>query len=136
MSITAEIHSLESRLMQALDHEDAATFGDCWTEDAALNVKMFDGSGFALRGRAAIVESCKGFFTGKPSSLRHLVGAVWVDEISATTAQARFYSQYINVGATPGLAGFGEYRDEVVRCSDGRWRISRRVHDFLTPLAH
>jgi hypothetical protein len=30
----------------------------------------------------------------------------------------------------------GEYHDDLVRGVDGRWRVARRRHRFLTPLAH
>jgi hypothetical protein len=39
-------------------------------------------------------------------------------------------------GEASSLAGMGEYHDDLVRGVDGRWRVARRRHRFLTPLAH
>jgi len=136
MSVDAEVASVLSKLFQTLDHEDAEGFADCWSEDVQFQMQTFDGAINKASGRTAIVAMCESFWTGKPSMLRHAVGAVWVEPIGVDRVCARFYCQYFNVGATPSLAGMGEYRDELVRCEDGRWRVAVREHVFLTPLAH
>ncbi len=136
MSVHAEIASLESRLMQALDNEDRETFTDCWTADVDFEAVLFDGTVMKAGTREKLVELSTAHWTGRPSSLRHLVAAVWVEPVSVDEAKARFYCEYLNVGATPSLSGMGEYQDIVRRGNDGRWRVAIRRHLFLTPLNH
>ncbi len=136
MSVEAEVASVLSKLFQTLDNDDAAAFADCWCEDVQFQMTTHDGVVSKFSGRQAIISSCESFWTGKPSSLRHVVGAVWVEALGPNRVRARFYCQYFNVGATQSLAGMGEYRDELIRGNDGRWRVATREHLFLTPLIH
>jgi uncharacterized protein (TIGR02246 family) len=136
MSIEAEISSLQSRLMQAVDHQDRATFADCWTEDLDFELVMFDGQVMKLTSRDQLLDFACANWAGQASSLRHLVAAVWVEAEGPDRAVARFYCHYLKVGAEPSLAGMGEYRDILRRGADGRWRVAVRRHVFLTPLDH
>jgi hypothetical protein len=63
------------------------------------------------------------------------VGAIDVRMTGDATATAHFYCSYINVGDSAALIGMGEYRDELRREADGKWRVQARDHVFLTPLA-
>ena len=120
--------------MMAVDHEDRDRFADCWAEDLDFELVMPDGKNLVLTGRDKMVEFACARWTGKASSLRHLVAAVWVEPVAENEVQARFYCHYLNVGATPSLAGMGEYEDVVRRGADGCWRVAKRRHRFLTPL--
>jgi hypothetical protein len=129
-----EIVSVLTRIQMAVDHQDRETFADCWAQDVNLRIQLFDGHVLEFKSRDELVQGTTGAWSGQPSAMRHLVGAVDVRLDGADRARAHFYCSYYNVGAEPAFVGMGEYRDEMTRGADGRWRVQRRDHVFLTPL--
>lgn len=136
MSDHAEIVSAIARVMWAVDHRDRQLFGDGWTEDVDFEVIFFGQEPLKLQGRQELVGRFTAGWNGTPADLRHLVGAVEVQMAGPGRARARFYCSYVHAGESPHLAGMGEYEDELAKGADGCWRIARRRHRFLSPLAH
>jgi ketosteroid isomerase-like protein len=131
-----EIVSAIARIMRAVDHHDREGFGDGWSQDVEFEVVFFGQAPLRLRGRDEMVARFTANWDSEASELRHQIGAVEVDIRGEDLASARFYCVYVRTGAAATLAGMGEYEDDLVREADGRWRVARRRHVFLTPLAH
>ena len=121
------------RIQHAMDHQDREAFRACWTEDAQVEMVMFDGAKLDFNDRDDLIVRTTGAWTGQAGALRHVVGGVEVTFTDPAAAQATFYCSYIDVGAAPGFAGLGEYRDDLVKGADGTWRVKRRRQVFLTP---
>jgi 3-phenylpropionate/cinnamic acid dioxygenase small subunit len=136
MTEYGEIVASLAGLMWALDHHDRERFSDSWSENLDFEVVMFGQKPMRVAGRDALIRSFTGNWTDEPSSLRHQLGAIAVEQLGEDRVRARFYCTYINVGPEPTLAGMGEYDDELVREGDGRWRVCKRRHVFLAPLTH
>jgi uncharacterized protein (TIGR02246 family) len=136
MSDYAEIVSAIARVMWAVDHRDRQLFSDGWAEDVDFEVTFFGQQPVRLRGREELVNRFTTGWNGEPTELRHQIGAIDIEVTGEGLARAYFYCTYVRTGEAPGLAGMGEYEDDLVRSADGRWRIARRRHRFLTPLAH
>ena len=135
----AEIEDLMARYLFAIDYNDFDTYGETFTEDGELEYA----SGSA-KGRAAIVETIKGFkeriskvYTdddGNPAVLRHVL-AHTVMRIEGDEAWVTaFWYEMANDGPGKSLkmGTFGIYEDELKRV-DGRWLFSKRriLNDFL-----
>ena len=136
MEAYGDVVSAILKIMQGVDRRDRALFADGWTRDVDFEVTFFAGEPVRVSGRDQLVARFTADWTGEPSALRHQVGAVSVEMHGPGEAHARFYCTYYLTGAAVSLAGMGEYEDVVVREDDGRWRVRRRRHRFLTPLAH
>lgn len=105
-----------------LDYDDEEGFLDCWTEDALL---VWPGPG-ELKGRAAIAAGFRAHTHAPAFYHKHLVIAplIRIDGDRATVD-----SMFVRVDpydGLPGVRAFGRYRDVLVRCEDGRWRIKER----------
>lgn len=134
--------SLESRL-QLLEDEQAildTLYGyghgldygledawiDCWTPDAIL-----DWPGRALmQGHAALRQGFRNH-THAPAVLhKHIV----IDPVVSIDGDvATVLSMFARLDRYPGgprIRAFGRYRDTLVRCLDGRWRIRSRYPDI------
>lgn len=128
-----KIADLLARLMHRLDHGDRDGFADCWTNDVDFEVAMFDGTLLAASGREALLEITAKALMGNASPLRHVVGPVEIGLLAGRLAETFSYATYYLVGEEFRFAGIGEYEDQLVKCDDSMWRISRRRHRFLTP---
>lgn len=128
------IAELLARLMHRLDNGDRDGFADCWTDDVDFEAIMFDGTTLSVTSREALLDITKQGLVGNPSPLRHVVGPVEVTKIDGGSAETFSYATYYMVGEYFQFAGMGEYRDQLIKCDDSKWRISRRRHHFLSPL--
>lgn len=135
MNDYGEIVAALTELMWALHHRDQARFADSWSADLDFEVVMF-GQPMRLSGRDEMVSRFTANWTQEPSMIRHQLGVVNVEPLGEGKVRARYYCTYVNVGEEPALAGMGEYDDDLSREPDGRWRVKRRRHRFLTPLKH
>lgn len=136
MSDYQAIVSTLTRLMRGVDTTDRALFQDSWAENVDFEVTFFEQGPMSVRGRDELVSRFTASWKGEPAKMRHQIGAIDVELLAPNRATARFYCTYINVGNAPSLAGMGEYEDELEKGADGRWRVAKRRHRFLTPLAH
>ena len=57
---------------------------------------------------------------------RHFVGAPTIDGADGR-ARVHSYLLWVNMGADPPVSSAGEYMDECVKLSDGRWYFQSRV---------
>jgi len=136
MDSYGEIVAAIARIMAAVDRQDREAFRDGWSEDVDFQVVFFGQPPVSVTGRDTLVNRFTANWNGEASALRHQVGAVEVTTHDENHASARFYCTYVRTGPVVALAGMGEYEDDLVRDADGRWRVAKRRHVFLTPLAH
>jgi ketosteroid isomerase-like protein len=128
---------------QAIDYGREAEFLDCWTEDARLTYSFQIANSLGADGREDMSftgrEEIAGFFrrhTHAPERYhKHLLSAPQI-VIDGDRATAECYS--VRLDAQPGgplASSFGRYRDELVRCPDGRWRFAVRQSETESRIA-
>lgn len=116
----------------AIDYGYEQEFVDCWTEDAVLVWGKTDSRELAqfpvrrLEGREAILGAFRGHTHAPELFHKHVLlqPRIWIDG-----DRARVECSFERVDESPEgpvLRSFGVYRDELVRCPDGRWRLSLR----------
>jgi ketosteroid isomerase-like protein len=121
-------HAVDER-----DTQDPSVLGDCFTEDAVWWASIdgpWAGAGGARHtGRAEIEAWVKGMRSsgsGPHAKGKHyLVGP----DIRVDGDRATAESYHLGAGASPDGTkpnSMGRYLDVLVRCPDGRWRITER----------
>ena len=134
------ICATKARYCRCLDAKDWQGYADVFTEDAVLDAT---GSGGPLtQGRDALVHSVRASIdtaitvhqVHSPEITmldRNRTEVVWAmqDRVIWDDARARQIGKH-------SLTGYGHYRDSMIRCEDGIWRITRsvlsRLHIELT----
>jgi ketosteroid isomerase-like protein len=115
----------------AIDYGREEEFLDCWTETAVLVWAPTPERdvGFVerrLEGRDAIAEAFRGHTHAPAMFHKHLL---FQPQIRVDGDRAVVESGFARVDESSGgpvLRSFGRYRDELVRCEDGRWRFVQR----------
>jgi ketosteroid isomerase-like protein len=106
----------------ALDYGLREVWTNCWTERAVLHWP-----GVSFDGRAAIVQAFDDHTHAPDRFHKHVLVEPRVS-LSGDTAVVDSYFARLDAGDDgPVLRSFGRYRDRVVRCDDGRWRIAERL---------
>jgi ketosteroid isomerase-like protein len=109
----------------ALDYGRRDAWLDCWTEDAVLDWPHGTFTGLAEIGRAFDEH------THAPDYFhKHIV----VDPLIELAGDlARVESYFLRVDESPAgpiVRSMGRYRDRLLRCGDGNWRLSERLTDL------
>jgi uncharacterized protein (TIGR02246 family) len=110
------------RYAHAQYNGDRAMFLDCFTEDATI---VRTRHGREVSGREAI----SAFFdaiTHAPEALHKHVVVEPVIDIHGDTAEVSSDFLYVQDRNGPMISHFGHYRDVLVRCVDGAWRLARK----------
>lgn len=124
-----------TRYTHLYDAGVANGLGELFTEDAVMETvpqpsMPVPGYPFPALGRGAIVEALCGFqATFADVRRRHLADAPTLtlvddDRLHSVASFAVIHSA---AGASTEIVGAGCYEDEIVRESDGHWRIHHRV---------
>lgn len=121
----AAIRALNERYADAVNRNDAQSWGALWAEDA-----LWDLMGTEVSGRAAIVglwtQAMSGFaFVGFFSQL----GAL---SVSGDTAQGRVWTHELLDSADGERRPLGRYEDHYVR-HEGQWLFARRNFSLRRP---
>ncbi len=114
---------------QALDAGDEDAFADCFTEDGTFTAggRQPGHTTFALAGRDELRAFAQGHSRPPVGYHQHHV-AEPVIALDGDTARVRSTMFVVmEADGVPVLRVFGRYDDTLRRCSDGRWRIARRV---------
>ncbi len=109
-------------------HEDA--WIDCWTEDAIL-----DWPGRALmHGHAELRTGYRNHTHAPQAWHKHVLVEPRISiEYSVEGDRATVMSMYARLDRYtdgPKIRAFGRYRDTLVRCKDGKWRIKERYPEI------
>lgn len=107
----------------AIDAGRPDAYRDCWREDAVLDWPNW---GPPMRGRTAIMDAFARHTHAPAVHHRHVLFGTQI-ELDGDLAQVESQFLRVDTGADgPHIRSFGSYRDELVRCEDGRWRFRER----------
>ncbi len=119
MSDRDEIEELQYRYADAVCHDDATRWAECWTEDG-----VWDTGGGAVEGRAAVVAAWTATMAGL-ASVVHLVHQ-GTTIVHGNTGTGRWYiTEHVRIDGSEPITVSAHYDDEY-RKVDGRWCFSRR----------
>lgn len=108
----------------SMDHGPVARLRDCFTEDREVEGRwqgLFERRSTGNRSHP---------WKQVPNS-KHLVSCPRVTSLQGDVATVEAYWTYVtDDGDVPHLRAFGRYIDRMKRCSDGKWRIWRRIVDI------
>ncbi len=119
---------------QSIDYGREDLFLDCWVDDARLTYSFAVANSSGADGRPDMSfaghEQIAGFFrrhTHAPERYhKHFLVAPLIT-IEGDRARVECYNARLDAQPDgPVTTSFGRYRDELVRCPDGRWRFSSR----------
>lgn len=119
---------------QSIDYGREDEFLDCWIDDARLSYSFAVANSLGADGRSDMSfngrEEIAGFFRGHTHAPeryhKHFLVAPLIT-IDGDRATVECYNARLD--ARPGgplTSSFGCYRDELIRCPDGRWRFAAR----------
>jgi uncharacterized protein (TIGR02246 family) len=122
MSAREGIMELYARYPTEMDADNADEVADCFTEDGRF---LISGQG-DFRSHDAIKELVLRTANGRPP---HITLNVWIREVDGDSARSQAYFLLIHP-KTGEIQAYGKYRDNPVRCDDGRWRFKERRVQF------
>ncbi len=118
------IRDLVARYCHGIAEKDDKAWADTWAEDGEWVVL-----GSTVRGRDAIFAHYKNLISGVSWVVQYASDGIV--EVDGDTATGRWQIvEWLQWGNGTGGQNIARYRDDYVRCSDGRWRFKRRA---LTP---
>jgi hypothetical protein len=114
-----------------LDGKELADFLDCFTDDGRFAWKPKPGADWALEvdGRPELERWFHDHERNIPAGVEHHV-LTNPRVVSNDGVRARAVSWYLIIrdyGGRPGVRSTGRYLDDLLRGSDGRWRIHERL---------
>jgi hypothetical protein len=119
----------------AMDYGPDADFVDCFTPDAVWDVRMRKnpGGGFACVGHGAIAASLEAQTSVRAPALyaKHLLiePRIMLNGDEASVQSYFLRTEPRDDGPTQIVAS-GRYLDTLMRCEDGRWRITQRIAEI------
>ena len=110
------------RYGHSIDYGQRDDWIDCWTEDAVLRWPHATFTGHEEIGRAFDTHS-----HAPEAYHKHFLvePRIRLDGETATTDS--YFTRINDSPRGPVVRSFGRYRDVLVRCHDGRWRIKERL---------
>jgi uncharacterized protein (TIGR02246 family) len=115
------IRDLVASYCHAIAERDDRAWTDTWSEDGEWVVL-----GTTVRGRGAIFEHYKKLISGVRWVVQQATDGIV--EIEGDAARGRWQVvEFLQTGHGKGGQNIARYRDDYVRCADGRWRFKRRA---------
>ena len=114
------IRDLVASYCHAIAERDDKAWADTWAEDAEWLVL-----GSTLRGRDAIFAHYKSLVSGVRWVVQQTTDGIV--EVDGDVARGRWLVvEFLQGARGHGGQNVARYRDDYVRCADGRWRFQRR----------
>jgi SnoaL-like domain len=121
------------RYGHSIDYGLEEDWVDCFTDDGVFDVRARNGDVFVrCEGRDALLAFVQGHTRPPAAYHKHVVVDPMI-EISGDSAHVDSYFARIDADDDGGRAfvmAMGRYRDDLVRCPDGMWRISSRLAEI------
>jgi SnoaL-like domain len=121
----------------ALDYGHEDDWVDCFTEDGVFDVRSRDGESFVrCEGREQLHAFAAGHTRAPMAFHKHFVADPLIT-FDGETARVDSYFARVDADGPGGhtyIVAMGRYRDELVRCPDGVWRITLRLAEMQSPL--
>jgi hypothetical protein len=125
------------RYGHALDYGLEDEWADCFTEDGVFDVRSRDGESFVrCEGREQLHAFAAGHTRAPMAFHKHFVADPLIT-FDGETARVDSYFARVDADGPGGhtyIVAMGRYRDELVRCPDGVWRITLRLAEMQSPL--
>lgn len=118
-----------NRCAHAVDFHLVDEWVDCYTETGAYEIRRQAEAPRVIQGRQALREYASADAPDDEtiSAERHLLLMPRIEVTGErATVDSYFFLCYAD-GGVPVLGSMGRYRDILVRCDDGRWRLQRRT---------
>jgi uncharacterized protein (TIGR02246 family) len=125
MSDQAEITSLIVGVMMAIDDRDRETFANSWANDAVMEFRLPSGQTIAAAGKEKILEFVEAQWRRDKLEAFHVVSAPKI-ALDGDRATVRYFTSYYVTDSPPRPPGIGQYRTEVRKEPDGKWRLTRQ----------
>jgi hypothetical protein len=110
----------------AIDYGRPDDYADCFLDDATLHWPFRGGP---LVGLERIMEEFHRHTHGPDTWHKHFVVDPLITIEGDRAAAESMYARIDSYETGPEITVYGRYRDVLVRCEDGRWRISERHAD-------
>jgi ketosteroid isomerase-like protein len=111
----------------AIDYGYEEDFVDCWTEDAELTWYKDKGP---ITGHAALRAAFRAHTHAPATYHKHLLIEPLI-RIDGDRAEVdSMFARLDPYDGIPKIRAFGRYRDVLVRCPDGRWRLKERIAEI------
>jgi ketosteroid isomerase-like protein len=107
----------------ALDYGDEDAFLDCWLEDAVLHWPQRP----PITGHAELAEVFRAHTHAPEVHHKHFLVEPRIAIDGGEAKVDSYFARLDSYADGPMLKSFGRYRDVLVRCDDGRWRIRERM---------
>ena len=115
-----EIRDLVARYCHSIAEQDDKAWADTWAEDGEWVVL-----GSKVNGREAILAHYQKLVSGVGWVVQHASNGLI--ELDGNAARGRWQIiEYLQSAKGRGGVNIARYRDDYVRCADGRWRFARR----------
>jgi ketosteroid isomerase-like protein len=83
-----------------------------------------------MRGHAELRAGFRAHSHAPTMFHKHVVIAPMVTVDGDTATVQSMFARLDRYPEGPGIRAFGRYRDKLVRCADGRWRLKERLPDI------
>jgi uncharacterized protein (TIGR02246 family) len=125
----SEVADALARYSHAIDYGDAEGWADVFTPDGVFDTIDRDDTQLrVIEGRAALRDFAAHFSRPPARWHKHLMFASVLTFSGETTVQnAAYHAVLVEHEQRNHVWEFGRYRDTLVACEDGRWRIAYRI---------
>lgn len=107
----------------ALDYGLEDMWVDCWTGEAVLRWPERP----PIVGHAELIEAFRAHTHAPDRYHKHFVVDPLISLDGDSARATSLFARLDSYPDGPALKSFGRYIDRLVRCADGRWRITERV---------
>jgi ketosteroid isomerase-like protein len=126
----------KARYCRCMDTKDWAGWADCFTEDLVLDTSP--AGGYRIEGRDAAIKAVLGSIEhAKTAHQVHNPEVVFAEDgqsarvIWAMNDRVEMAEDRQEAIGEYGHTGYGHYREQYLKCADGKWRIKESQLSYL-----